>query len=199
MLGLLSNLGGVRVLYRWIRDGHRPAPAPTAVEVGPGRWLHGRSPAVAASDKAWWGIWGKAQSTRLLSEDWLQHLRDLPPFPAYQPLTGEQIRRVIRAYNGAKAAGPDGWQVKELKQWQGPLLDWVTELVASVEAAGRWPHELSRGETVLLPKGGSADSLDRRPIKLLPILYQIWAAMRATYVRGCNRHRPWSPAGLAPY
>ena len=36
---------------------------------------------------------------------------------------------------------------------------------------------------MLLPKGGTSDPLDRRPITLLPVLYRMWAALRATQFR----------------
>ena len=65
----------------------------------------------------------------------------------------------------------------------GALLDWVAELLAEVEQQGAWPRDLCRGETVLLPKGGTSDPLDRRPITLLPVLYRMWAALRATQFR----------------
>ena len=128
---------------------------------------------MAASDAAWWGIWSKPQATKPLSDSWLQHLRALPPFPAYKALTPRQLGRVLKTYSAAKAAGPDGWQIKELKLWRGPLLEWVAALLALVEDTGVWPQGLCRGETILLPKGGTSDPLDRRPITLLPILYRI--------------------------
>ena len=63
------------------------------------------------------------------------------------------------------------------------MLEWAAKLLEIVEDTGTCPQELSRGETVLLPKGGTADPLDRRPITLLPVLYRIWAARRATQFR----------------
>ena len=71
--------------------------------------------------------------------------------------------------------------------WTGSLLEWMAELLALVESTGTWPTELTRAETVLLPKGGTADPLDRRPITLLPMLYRIWAALRATQFRDWMR------------
>ena len=67
--------------------------------------------------------------------------------------------------------------------WTGPLLEWTADLLAIVEATGRWPTELTRAETVLLPKGGTDDPLDKRPITLLPMLYRVWVALRATQLR----------------
>ena len=66
-------------VYRWIRDGPRVAPTPTAAQGTDGKWRHGRTQAVAASDAAWWAIWGKPQASKPLSDNWLQHLRELPP------------------------------------------------------------------------------------------------------------------------
>ena len=63
------------------------------------------------------------------------------------------------------------------------MLEWVAVLLTVVEDTGAWPQELCRGETILLPKGGSSDPLDSRPITLLPVLYRIWAALRAAQFR----------------
>ena len=126
---------------------------------------------------------GKEQTSKPPPEDWLAHLRGLPPYPAHTGLTAGQLRSVIATYNPNKAAGPDGWRIAELQQWRGALLDWVAELLAEVEQQGAWLRELCRGETVLLPKGGTSDPLDRRPITLLPVLYRMWAALRATQFR----------------
>ena len=148
-----------------------------------GSWQHGKQQAVAVSDQAWWNIWGKPHSTKPLSREWLQHLEALPAYPQYTRLTAQQLGNVLRTYSAGKAAGPDGWRVRELKMWKGPLLDWTAELLAMVETTGRWPTELTRAETVLLPKGGTDDPLDKRPITLLPMLYRVWAALRATQMR----------------
>ena len=92
----------------------------------------------------------------------------------------------------AKTIGAHSWwcggkfNALELKLC-APLLQWVAELLTIVEDTGAWPAELSRGETVLLPKGGSSDPLDRRPITLLPIQYRIWASLRATQLRAWMR------------
>ena len=40
---------------------------------------------------------------------------------------------------------------------------------------------------MLLPKGGTTDPLDRRPITLLAILYRLWAGLRATGMRAWMR------------
>ena len=113
---------GSGAVYRCIREGPRPAPAMTA-ELDPDwHWAHGKNQAVACSDKAWGRIWAKPQSAKPLSEDWLRHLRELPPFPDHPPLTPQQIGSVLRTYSAGKAAGPDGWRIKELKMWTGPLL-----------------------------------------------------------------------------
>ena len=58
--------------------------------------------------------------------------------------------------------------------------------LSSPQALGR-RNSPGRTETVLLPKGGTADPLDRRPITLLPMLYRIWAALRATQLRDWMR------------
>ena len=61
----------------------------------------------------------------------------------------------------AKQPWPDGWRIAELKLWREPILRWVADLLVVVEDTGKWPAELLRGKTVLLPKGGFLDPLDR--------------------------------------
>ena len=174
---------GSGAIYRWVKEGPRP-PITLSARTGPdGTWLHGRGQAVAACDEAWWAIWGKEQATAPPNTSWLEHLRALPSYPARARLGSEQLRKMLSTSNVNKAAGPDGWRVAELKLWRGPLLDWVADLLAVVETGGRWPEALRRGETVLLPKGGTNDPLDRRPITLLAILYRVWAGIRATELR----------------
>ena len=46
----------------------------------------------------------------------------------------------------------------------------------------RWPAAFSN-LVCLLPKGGSADPDDRRPVVLLSVIYRIWAAARAVPLR----------------
>ena len=148
---------GSGAVYRWVKDGPRP-PITLTARCGPdGTWLHGRKQAVAACDEAWWAIWGKKQAAVPPNRSWLEHLHTLPPYPARTRLGHEQLRRVLSTYNANKAAGPDGWRVAELKLWRAPLLEWVAELLEAVELSGRWPEALRRGETVLLPKGGTND------------------------------------------
>ena len=61
-------------------------------------------------------------------------------------------------------------------------------MMEAVETCGRWPDALREGEPVLLPKGGSADTLDRRPITLLAIIYRLWAGLCATGLRDWMRN-----------
>ena len=117
----------------------------------------------------------------------MAHLASLPPYPAYAPLGHGQLRQVLLTYNANKDADPDGWRIAELKLWREPLLKRVADLLAVVESTGRWPEVLRRGETVLLPKGGTVDPLDRRPITLLAILDRLWASLRATELRAWMR------------
>ena len=55
----------------------------------------------------------------------------------------------------------------------------MEEFLARVESTGVWPDSLRKGTVVLLPKGGSVAVLDFRPIVLLPIIYRLWARVRA--------------------
>ena len=48
-----------------------------------------------------------------------------------------------------------------------------------MEKTGKWPDTLPGPLGILLPKGGSDEPLDRRPIWLMPMIYRIWATRRA--------------------
>ena len=111
---------GSGAVYRWVRDGPKQVPATTAEQAADGTWKHGKKQAVEASDRAWWAIWGRPPTGKQLSQEWLEHLRDLPAYPPYAPLTAKQLGGVLRTYSPGKAAGPDGWRVKELKMWKAP-------------------------------------------------------------------------------
>ena len=101
-----------------------------------GVWRHGRSQAVAASDQAWWAIWGKKQAEAPPCAEWLAHLTALPAFPSYTPLTHVQLGEVLPTYSSSKAVGPEGWRITEPKQWKAPLLSWTAELLVVVEDNG---------------------------------------------------------------
>ena len=52
-----------------------------------------------------------------------------------------------------------------------------------VEELGVWPGGLDLDLVAMLPKGGSDEPGDRRPMVLLPVVYRLWAAARAGPLR----------------
>ena len=89
------------------------------------------------------------------------------------------VRAILKKMPARKAAGLDGWGVKELRTLPDEFLEWIAELLERVEETGAWPPELCRPEGLLLPKPGNGGPMDRRPIWLLPMIYRIWATGRA--------------------
>ena len=70
-----------------------------------------------------------------------------------------------------------------MKDWPPELLELYCELFRMVEEQGAWPKALQVNLVAMLDKGGSQDPLDKRPIVLLPVVYRLWAAIRARTFR----------------
>ena len=151
---------------------------------GSARWLLALRGGPAAQlrhlEAHWVPLW-RRRPVAQLPEDWLVELDGLPPFPDRSPWTGALVRSLLRSMPRRKAVGLDGWSVPELRLLPDALLDWIADLLETVERTGRWPETLQRPEGLLLAKAGgdAGDPMDRRPIWLLPMLYRLWAAGRA--------------------
>ena len=180
-------------LYAWLRNGPRsarlpavrdsPAPANSdaAEATGPGRYQD-----LSELEQYWFGLWSPKAATPVDAEalrGFLAPLRELPRMPAPPPLTGESLASIGRTVSGKKAPGADGWRYSEVKDWPPELWSALARLLQRVEAEGTWPEDLSHNLVALLPKGGSEDPGDRRPIVLLATVYRIWAARRAVPLR----------------
>jgi hypothetical protein len=169
--------GGMRTLFRWVRDGPKGMQSTGILTKGEQLFV-GQKALLAACELAWWPLWQQPQGPR-----WE---RVVPPRPApgweVKPLEAEQLQRLIQVMAKGKAPGHDGWTVGRMRQW--PLAAWscIAQLFRAVETAGRWPAALRGGVICLLPKGGAQvttkDPLEARPVVLLPLLYRLWAYKR---------------------
>ncbi len=89
----------------------------------------------------------------------------------------------------------DDWGGAHFRLWPLALWEWVSELLEEVEVRGRWPEELRGGMVSMLPKGNTGEPLDHRPVVLLPVLYRMWARVRA---RELDRWMQTSGRGALP-
>ncbi len=131
---------------------------------------------------AWRKLWTVANPVGSDVDDWLEAIKLLPPCPKCVAWDGLLVREVLFSMKTGKAVGLDGWTISELRQLPPFLLQWLAELFNLVEELGRWPFQLASPEGVLLPKGGTEDPLDRRPVWLLSMPYKVWAAGRARHL-----------------
>ena len=67
-----------------------------------------------------------------------------------------------------------------MRDWPAWLHTSTAQLLNKVEQEGVWPTDLPGPMGILLPKGGTDDPLDRRPIWLMPMIYRVWATRRAS-------------------
>ena len=63
------------------------------------------------------------------------------------------------------------------------MVKMLADFYGLVEREGRWPEEMGPNLVAMLPKGGTDDPMDRRPIVLLSTVYRVWAAVRAAQMR----------------
>jgi len=93
------------------------------------------------------------------------------------------LHSAVQKWSNRKAPGADGWRPAELKQWPIGLFNLLVVFYEAIEGGQPWPAPLDVSLVALLAKGGTEDPEDRRPIVLLPIVYRLWAAVRAAGLR----------------
>ena len=76
-------------------------------------------------------------------------------------------------------------------------LQLIADLLHIVENTGRWPVALEEAIVAMLTKGGTAEPDDRRPIVLLPLLYRLWASLRAQELQAWLREHDVLQSGQA--
>ena len=169
--------GGMRALFRWIREGPRCLQS-TGIVVQDGKLYAGQKALLEASEAAWWPLWQNPQAPRWERVNRPRKTGGWRP----QPFAGQELWRLCWAAAPGKAPGHDGWQVRRMRQW--PLVAWelVAQLLAAVEEAGCWPRQLRQGVVCLSPKAcvqaTARAPLEARPVVLLSLICRMWARER---------------------
>ena len=60
-----------------------------------------------------------------------------------EPLTVDELRRVLSRMKSSSSPGPDGWRVSELKALPDSLLERLATLLNVIEQTGCWPDALA--------------------------------------------------------
>ena len=97
---------------------------------------------------------------------------------ASAPITGARLRKRLKKMGVRTAMGLDGWCVADLLCLPDSLLNMLADLLAIVEATGKWPRILARGYVSLIPKGEGMLPMQQRPLSVLSQLYRVWAGLR---------------------
>ena len=138
--------------------------------------------ALATSSTSWkmpGGLSGPALSFLLLMMSGSLRFALSLPWPSSllgRPLA---LARPLNHLPLGRAPGLDGWHTEELRAAPDPWVALLARFFTLVETHGRWPRTLAEPEGLLLPKGGTASPLDRRPIWLFSLLYRAWGRARA--------------------
>ena len=103
----------------------------------------------------------------------------MPPFPAISALTGEHLHAIVKKAPKSKAPGRDAWTYGDLKRLPMPAFRLLADLLATVERTGRWPEPIAHSFVAMLPKGGTGEPDDYRPIVLLSVYYTAFGPRRA--------------------
>ena len=90
------------------------------------------------------------------------------------PITRARLRKRLKKMGVHTAMGLDGWCVADLLCLPDSLLNMLADLLAIVEATGKWPRILARGYVSLIAKGEGMLPMQQRPLSVLSQLYRVW-------------------------
>ncbi|KAJ9437310.1 hypothetical protein DIPPA_34243 [Diplonema papillatum] len=134
--------------------------------------------------EAWGGIFQKY--TRTEEPQWeafkAHYARNLPAPQQMEckKIGAADVRAALKKMKKTTSPGLHAWRVFELQQLPTEILQLMAEAMNAVETEGRWPEQLMHAILHLLPKPGSTgDPMSQRPISITPVLYRLWAAIRA--------------------
>ena len=124
------------------------------------------------------------------------HVRRVPMIASQ--LDGPRLRKGVSRMKPS-ALGLDGWSLADLRSLPERLLGWLGDLLRELERLGKWPARLTERYTALVPKEGPPGPLITRPLTVLSMVYQLWAAVRL--VEAITWQESWAHAaasGLRP-
>lgn len=162
LLGLVAEdqwATGGRRLYAWLRSPPQVPPPPVRAGTAP----PGTLPALRLQEQAWHAIWARPTGAAALGQ-WGAALDELPPMPPPPDLSGADLAEAASRMRVGRAPGAGGWHLAHIRAWTLAMFDVLASVLALVEATGRWLRAIDRSLVCLLPKGGTAEPLDRRPI-----------------------------------
>lgn len=111
-----------------------------------------------------------------------------PPAPDTPTLTLEEhdVRRVLRAVNPRKAAGPDGAPGKVLKAWADQLSQVFTTIFNLSLAQALIPSCLKSATIIPVPEKSATDSInDYRPVALPPAITKCFERLVLHHIKAC--------------
>ncbi|KAJ9464318.1 hypothetical protein DIPPA_02492 [Diplonema papillatum] len=139
---------------------------------------------ILRGEKAWGGIFQRYTTRE--EPCWGRFLRMYSPVlpdraeMECEAITVGDVKAALAKMKKSASAGMHGWRIHELQQLPNSLLEGFARVLNEVEESGEWPEELMHALVSLIPKPKSTgDPLSQRPISVAPVLYRIWAAVRA--------------------
>ena len=110
----------------------------------------------------------------------------LPLLPAVHlpRLTGQMFADVVHR-KGVTVGRLDGWGWREFKVLPLSWYDELARILTKVEDLGVWLDGLLDAYITMIPKtDGDATPLGQRPLRVLPVVYRIWASARISQLDG---------------
>ena len=93
---------------------------------------------------------------------------------------------------GVSAGSLDGWGWREFKVLPVSWYDGLARILTKVEDTGVWPDGLLYAYIAMIPKtDGDATHHGQRPLRVLPVVYRIWASARMGQLDGW--FKSWVP------
>ena len=136
------------------------------------------------ADAAWGGIMRKyANSPPPCWDTFLETYNRLLPDAAEmvtKPISVDDVTEAIARMKHSTSPGMHGWRVHELSQLPNTILKQLATTLNAIERDAEWPAPLRHAQIPLIPKPESTgEPLSQRPITVTPVIYRIWAAIRA--------------------
>jgi ribonuclease HI/exonuclease III len=101
-----------------------------------------------------------------------------------RPISGDEVREIIKNMKKGTAPGPDGIPVDIFNQLSVPLTDKMARLFNTCMEKGHIPKDWKNAYIRLIPKAGDQRDLrDYRPISLLSCIYKIYTTILEKRIR----------------
>lgn len=170
-------------VWGWVRQGPKEVVMAPAVQLDASDKRAQETVLVEAVSAWWWKLW-RAPDGPNWAEGvaYLDVYDDFTPFPAPETWSGARVARLVKAMAN-KAPGADGRVAAELKDLAPSLHEKLAEFLTCVERQGKWPERLRQALVAMLPKRGTGELGDFRPITLLSAVYRLWAKGHSAQVR----------------